>query len=293
MNARAWIIGLLLLACTSAATAESWVYWADTGNDSILGGWIRRAHLDGSNPQLLVMNIHPVGLTLDAAGAQMYWTQWFPAPAIWTASINGRNPHVLIELPATASKPTDIEYANGKLYWTDLGGTIWKADLLASEPPMPQVLYSVPGYSPHGLAVDDDQLDDTLIWSFLDQPFLSGGTIHGGPPYCFAYFPLYGPADVAVQGAIDRVIWSEMEGGRICMADYNTATFSVIFVADAIAPGGLAVNPPTSIVPVVFFTDLNSGRLLRWDGTNLRELYWGMVNPADVETCELTSPTDF
>jgi hypothetical protein len=125
------------------------MYW--TAYDADL---IESASLNGTDRQTLLSlptRAEPLALAVDAQGAKIYWSQANNSQTgtIWTANLDGTNPHQLVDglnYPATLQ----LDLAAGEMYWADTHGTIERATLAGDDV---QVLES--GLNvPEGLALD-------------------------------------------------------------------------------------------------------------------------------------------
>uniref|UniRef100_W5KCE8 Low density lipoprotein receptor-related protein 5 n=1 Tax=Astyanax mexicanus TaxID=7994 RepID=W5KCE8_ASTMX len=92
------------------------IYWADTGTNRI-----EVARLDGQYRQVLVCKDleNPRSLALDPANGYMYWAEWGGRPRIARAHMDGTNIVTLVDKVGRANGLT-IDYADQRLYWTDL-----------------------------------------------------------------------------------------------------------------------------------------------------------------------------
>ena len=100
------------------------IYWAEFVGVGTTAGTIRRANLDGSNPETLVSGqFGPSGVAIDPALNKIYWTNQDPGGpngAVWSADLNGSNPQAIV--PSQANPiGVAIDAAAGKIYWTNLG----------------------------------------------------------------------------------------------------------------------------------------------------------------------------
>ena len=120
---------------TPSTSTLSHMYW--TSPDA---GIIYRANLDGSNVEPLITRSSEalVGLALDVAGGQIYWTAWTaesftPEGIIYRANLDGSNVEALVteeHLPYSLA----LDVAGGQIYWTGINpvageGIIYRANL--------------------------------------------------------------------------------------------------------------------------------------------------------------------
>ncbi|KAM9468136.1 low-density lipoprotein receptor-related protein 6 [Clarias gariepinus] len=96
------------------------LYWADTGTNRI-----EVAKLDGQHRQVLVWKDldSPRALALDPAEGFMYWTEWGGRPKIDRAAMDGTG-RITLVLNVGRANGLTIDYAERRLYWTDLDTTL-------------------------------------------------------------------------------------------------------------------------------------------------------------------------
>ncbi|XP_019641225.1 PREDICTED: low-density lipoprotein receptor-related protein 6-like, partial [Branchiostoma belcheri] len=89
-----------------------YVYWSDDRNDKI-----HRARRDGSGRETILDINYVVGLALDHAGGDIYWTD-YDENTISVAKMNGSSTRTL-----AVSRPYDLvlDPKNGLMYWADRG----------------------------------------------------------------------------------------------------------------------------------------------------------------------------
>jgi sugar lactone lactonase YvrE len=154
------------------ALADGWLYWGDRE-----GGRVSRIRLDGSGLEDLVVNApgidgECVGVAVDTARGEFYWTQKGPAKGgtgrILRAPLAlrpGETPQTRTDVETLwdhLPEPIDLEIEGETLYWTDrgaapLGNTVNRAPLPApgERGQTPQILAD--GFQEAiGLAVDSD-----------------------------------------------------------------------------------------------------------------------------------------
>jgi len=111
------LCAVLLLGIGGAhADSHFGIYFADFRT-----GRVQRADPDGSNEVDLVTGVKPGGVTVDAAGGKVYWTD-FVFKDINRANLDGTDDEVLFFLD-TPSSPLDValDVSAGQMYWTDYG----------------------------------------------------------------------------------------------------------------------------------------------------------------------------
>jgi DNA-binding beta-propeller fold protein YncE len=92
------------------------MYWTDIGTENK----IRRADLDGSNIEDLVMGDFPDGIALDVMQNKMYFTNR-GSQSISRTNLDGTDIEVLVP-QKVGSFPAGIslDVGEGKMYWTDI-----------------------------------------------------------------------------------------------------------------------------------------------------------------------------
>ncbi|MYF91354.1 MAG: hypothetical protein F4184_04250, partial [Gemmatimonadetes bacterium] len=119
-------------AFTPSTSTLSHMYWTDPDT-----GIIYRANLDGSNAEPLITRSNEalLGLALDVAGGQIYWTAWTAIDPegfaeegiICRANLDGSNVETLIDEQNNPGV-IDLEAAGGQIYWTATEG-VYRANL--------------------------------------------------------------------------------------------------------------------------------------------------------------------
>ena len=107
------------------------LYWTEKTSNRT--GRIRRAHLDGTNVQL-VRNLTsvPHSLTIDTVNDKLYLTNSWGK--IQRLNFDGSNFEPNLIRGLDSPKYLVLNVAGGKLYWTETAGQIWRADLNGSNP---------------------------------------------------------------------------------------------------------------------------------------------------------------
>jgi DNA-binding beta-propeller fold protein YncE len=106
--------------------------------DPLGSGDIRRTHLDGSSPEVLITGLRsPIAVAVDPGGQKIYWVDNRASPEhIARANFDGTDLEILREGPPASSSGfigIALNLRAGKLYWSDdLGDTergVWWANL--------------------------------------------------------------------------------------------------------------------------------------------------------------------
>ena len=189
------------------------LYWTEQiGNTT---GRIRRAHLDGSNVQLVKeLTSVPLDLAVDTRNRKLYLiNSW---RKIQRLNFDGSNfePNFITGLETPKSITVDI--AGGKLYWTEqtnkTTGRIRRAHLDGSNVQLVKELTNVP----HDLAVDpvNGKLYLTNSWGKVQRLNLDGSNFE--PNFITG---LEAPKSITVDIAGGKLYWTERD--RISCANLN------------------------------------------------------------------------
>ena len=189
------------------------LYWTEESGKHT--GKIRRASLDGSNPQLIKdLTSTPLSITIDAARGTLYL-------------VNGWNKIQRISLDGSAFQPNLItgvqapkgfamDAAGGKVYWIEQtgkrAGKISRANLDGSNVQLVKALTSVPG----GIAVDttSGKLYITNAYGKVQRLNLSGQNYQPN-----LITGLKSPMGLTIDSAAGKVYWTEQ--GSFRRADLN------------------------------------------------------------------------
>ena len=255
----------------------SQMYWTDIDE-----GTIYRASLDGSNVEALITGPNaPLGLALDVAGGQIYWTevdQTGAESAIYRASLDGSNVEALITGP-NAPLGLALDVVGGQIYWTEVDQTgaesaIYRASLDGSnvEP------FFTGEIIPFSLALD--VVGGQIYWTGIDQigaesaiyrASLDGSNVE----------PLVTGLDelgvLALDVAGGQIYWTFREEGAIYRASLDGANVEPL-VTGLDEPGGLALDVAGG---QIYWTDLEEGIIYRasLDGANVEPLVTGLISP--------------
>ena len=130
------------------------MYWSEDN-----GGKIRRANLDGTSVEDRVTGIpSPAGIALDTGAGKVYWIEnGVGAAKIRRANLDGSGQQDLITGIPDGAVYIALDPIGGKMYWTELGGLVRRADLAGTNA---EVLYTATGNAfPWGIALHTDLVD--------------------------------------------------------------------------------------------------------------------------------------
>ena len=269
------VFGAVGFLCAAAATcAEDQVYWSDAGR-----GVIERSSLDGSHRVLLIQGIAPSGIAVDGRAGLRYWAECARA-GIRRSFVHRSEIETLVT--SHLYRPTDIELdlAGGRMYWSDYGGTIGRANLDGGNM---QILYMYSGVLPAGLALDVP--GGMIYWTDQMTQKIWRGPIDGGVGQVLIGTGLYEPTDIELDLAAQKMYWTDVISSSIARANLDGSNVEYVFVAAVIAPFGLGLDAPRQWL---YFTDPRTLRVLRADfkGTQVETLIGGeLVKPAGLALC--------
>jgi hypothetical protein len=113
--------GLIFAASAENSFAAAKIYWT-TCCDTL----VRRANLDGSDPEAILQTDGGLALAVDAVNRQMY----IAAPGaggILRSDLDGSGSTLIIS--GVTPYRVAVDSINAKLYWADLVSTIWRSNL--------------------------------------------------------------------------------------------------------------------------------------------------------------------
>ncbi|MHC4176255.1 MAG: Ig-like domain-containing protein, partial [Planctomycetota bacterium] len=131
------VTDLVQLTALTVDPAAGKVYWTDVGTNGVEDTVLRSADLDGSNVEMLSIpsDAVPVGLALDAANQQLYWTD-AAADKIQRMSLVPGIEDVMTGLSSPYNLAVDS--VHGKMYWRgppqqDPGTGTWTYNILRAD----------------------------------------------------------------------------------------------------------------------------------------------------------------
>ena len=189
------------------------LYWTEKTSDRT--GRIRRANLDGSNPQLVKnLTAAPLYITLDSVAGKLYLINSWNKIQRMNLDGSAFQPNLITGLQTP--KGLAVDGAGGKVYYIeqtgDRTGRIRRANLDGSNPQLVKNLTSVPG----GIAVDalNDKLYITNAWGEVQRMNLDGRNYQPN-----LITGLTGPMTIAVDAIGGKVYW--IESGNLRRASLN------------------------------------------------------------------------
>ncbi len=276
------------------------VYWTDIGGDSSDGtaAMIKRSNPDGSGVEILVTGLsHPRGMTVDVLGGKMYWGDHPKGgSSIMQANLDGSDVDVFIA--GTAVSGISVDSVNGKVYWTDSGITIQRADLNGSNI---EVVVSEGLVQARGIALDTQQ--EKLYWTDLKGNIDGSGTINrsnlDGSNSEILVIAQDESNGLAVDVLGGKMYWTELASNTIRRANLDGSEVEVL-VDGLDTPTTIALDLGES---KMFWTDSRRGQITKiqranLDGTGVESIVsgidfpWGIAFSRSTDCNENSTPDE-
>ena len=205
------------------------VYWTEKTGES--GGTINSANLNGSDvTELTSIKAVPMGIAVDVAGSQLYWTN--SRGRIQSADLDGSGiTNVMQNLPS----PMDLALAGGNAYWTQGNGSVRFVNLRGQK-----VVRNVSTGTdtPGSLVIGGGK----VYWT--ETTGESGGTVNSANLNGTGATPLASilaaPMGIAVDGSRSKLYWTNARG-RIQSADLDGSGIKNV-VSGLGSPGELVLS---------------------------------------------------
>jgi DNA-binding beta-propeller fold protein YncE len=230
--------------CAAPAIAAPFVYWTYSQGDF---GSIRRAELDGANPQEVVDNNQRMAnIALDTVHDRMYWVDT-KTDKIYRSTLDGQD----IQAIVTVGPPTPfnseghglaVDPLGGKIYWTneEHDNKIFSANLDGSNV---QTVLTVSGGDPFALALD---LVNSKIYFSQGGPeprSISVVNLDGSGPVQQLITDLITPAGIAVDPIGGKLYFTDATKNTINVANLDgTNQLTLVTLGDTGFPWGIALD---------------------------------------------------
>ena len=258
---------------TPSTSTLSQIYWTSPNE-----GIIYRASLDGSNVEVLVTGVvFPIGLILDVAGGQMYWTGIDPDDEkgiIYRASLDGSNVETFLTgeiIPFFLA----LDVAGGQMYWTgidpdDEEGIIYRASLDGSN--VETLLTGLDG--PGVLALD--VAGGQMYWTAPEEGIIYRASLDGSNVQTLVT-GLDEPGVLALDVAGGQMYWTDADAGIIYRASLDGSNVEPLLTG-LDEPAGLALDVAGG---QMYWTAPEEGIIYRaaLDGSNVEPLVTGLNEP--------------
>ena len=177
------------------------VYWTEKTGES--GGTINSANLNGSDvTELTSIKAVPMGIAVDVAGSQLYWTN--SRGRIQSADLDGSG---ITNVMQNLQSPMDLALAGGNAYWTQGNGSVRFVNLRGQK-----VVRNVSTGTdtPGSLVIGGGK----VYWTEMTGE--SGGTVNSanlnGTGATLLASILAAPMGIAVDGSRSKLYWSNSRG---------------------------------------------------------------------------------
>lgn len=191
-------------------TVEGKIYWTTFNGDQV-----KRADLDGSNPEVLftIAGNSLCGVALDPVQGIVYWAN-FSADKISSGNSDGSTVDPTITDIFTGEDGVSglaIDLADNRLYWTNqIGGQVRTGDI--ANPLSATTLYSAQN-NPLGVALDAE--NDVLYWASLGGGAVRSATSAGGGTVTNLYTGEGGPSGIALDIEQNNIYWTNFNGNQV------------------------------------------------------------------------------
>jgi hypothetical protein len=253
--------------------ANGKVYWTHDQEG------IRRANLDGSGPESLVLNAEDGGtnlmsIALDLAGGEMYWTN-FGGTLIRKANLDGSGIRTIFR-PENGATFFALDPTNSMMYWSENLATATHDILRATLPPIDIVIPDL--ITAGGLAVHDGLL--YYVDTDLTGTTLGTGSIHranlDGSDDQTLLSNLMLPFAIAIDPDGGKFYWGDPTQG-IRRANLNgSSPQTVVNTTGAVHIDLDRINNK------IYWTDGTSIRRANFDGTSAEPVVTGLPVPRGV-----------
>jgi DNA-binding beta-propeller fold protein YncE len=204
------------------------VYWADNETDSIT-----RANLDGSSPEVVYRSSDPYsnpnGIAIDHDAGKLFWTE---SNVVKCAGLEGSSPAVLY----TASFPTGVSVASGKVFFTDnMTGSMSRGDY-AGDAPTVFTLSTDAFSNPSAVAIAGD-----VFWAEAGGVYRMA---QDGSARVQLATPAF-PGGVAIEPASHRIYYTDNIDDTVSYVSADGSGRTAVYKAtDAFSnPRGVAIRP--------------------------------------------------
>lgn len=268
-RARGLQVALLFLLLASSLASAQKMYWTDGS-----GGRIRRADLNGTGVEDLVLTVWPAGLDLDVAGRKMYWGEGTNPGRIHRANLDGSAVEDVVTQGVRSPYGVALDLAGDRIYWTSgaldsvgmarLDGsgvvTLWTVNAfpIAVDTLSRQVYWAQVAYQ-GVMRADLDLTNELLVhgtgWSlglaldpcgrkiyWTDWNEIRRADLDGGGTETFDVLPSY-PSALALDVVNGKLYWADSSAGEIYRANLDCSAPELL-VTGAGACGDLALDLP-------------------------------------------------
>jgi hypothetical protein len=224
-------------------TAGGHIYWTERYE-----GKIRRADLDGGNPETLVTDaIGVFDIALDVPGGKMYWTQGDVGTiGIYRANLAGTDVEQLVAYEDGMGIALDLQAS--KVYWVSPHGWIKRADLDGGN--VETLIDHEADWILFGIDLD---VDGNKMYYTLGAPVpmprvreIQRANLDGSGQETLVSFydPTDSPSDIALDLLEGKMYWVTIVTGKIQRADLNGANLEDVFLGTTpYRPNAIGLGP--------------------------------------------------
>ena len=237
------------------------LYWTDTQI-------IQRSNLDGTEVEALVTQANrvewPQGIAIDSNGQKMYWAD-SDARKIQRANLDGTEVEDLVTEGLQNPLSIAVDPTRGKVYWTDRGGVIRRADLDGKN-----VEESVAGLVwPSAIAVDS--VAGKLYWTEWDTGKIHRSDLNGTNVEDVFTTGTTRILGIAVDTDGPKIYWTDLNFPPKIQRANPDGTDIEVLITTELSPKGIALDTSEQ---KIYWTNSEASKIQRsnFDGTNIEDI---------------------
>jgi hypothetical protein len=173
-------------------------------------------------------------------GAYVYWTEADNADTgiwgVYRASANGANPQRIVPTPARRPLYLALDLGAGKIYWTETGSSIYRANLDGSSV---ELVTDAP-FNPMGIGLDP--AGGKVYWAQMAPAKIRRANLDGSSVEDLVTTGLGTPRAMAVDAGAGKIYWSDDDAMNISRANLDGSNVEEV-VADAGNISSLVLDP--------------------------------------------------
>jgi low-density lipoprotein receptor class B len=195
---------MLQLFVVSMLSGQTYIYWTDTGYDSI-----GRSDLDGTNQTAIKGNgtcENPRGIAIDEINGHIYYSD-DGGNKIVRMDMDGSNSVDLVTTNVATPAGIELDVGGGKMYWTDTGSTvdqIKRADLDGSNV---ETIVTLSSENAYGIALD--LVNGHIYWTQTTVDKIVRADLDGGNITDIITSGLSNPYGIVLDVSNNYMYWTE------------------------------------------------------------------------------------
>ena len=253
----------LSVTLTVSDTPPVYMYWTDTGTDTI-----RRAHLDGSNIQDIITTglKTPTDIAVDINDGKVYWID-SGTDKIQRANLDGSNIEDIVTTGLRTPTSIALDLVNSKVYWTDSGtDKVQRANFNGSNI---QDLVTTGLSTPTSIALD--LVNSKVYWTDSGTDKVQRANFNGSNIEDIVTTGLRTPKGIAVDLVAGKMYWTDSGTDTIQRANLDGSNIEDIVTTGLRTPTSIALDLVNS---KMYWTDSDTDKIQRanLDGSNIEDI---------------------